>query len=148
MMTYLTSVISFIGLGGVFAIVSALIVGTFLYFNKNEVVRKIAIGLVVSAIVLVFFSGLYLLSAASSTSSNTALSPILSLAGGILYICSLLCGFIKYIAGLIKPNSEDKLDPANDKKVALIIKWKKLMEDKIITEDEFMAKRNELLDLN
>ena len=68
--------------------------------------------------------------------------------GGILYACSVLCGFIYYIVCLVKPVSEDQLDPVNDKKVILIMKWRKLMDEKIITEEEFMAKRNELLGIN
>ena len=149
MMTYLTSIIAYIGVGGVFTIVAALIIGTLLYFNGNVVVRKIAMGLVISSVILVFFTGLIIMGATAKTAAtDTALSPVLSLVGGILYACSVLCGFIYYIVCLVKPVSEDQLDPVNDKKVILIMKWRKLMDEKIITEEEFMAKRNELLGIN
>ena len=152
MMTYFSSSFSFVGLGGVFTIGFALIAGTLLYFNKNEIARKIAIGAVVTTITLIFFIALAIISessksAVSTTAASEPLSPLFALVGGILYVCSLLCGFIYYIVGLVKPYSEDQLDPVNDKKVVLIMKWRKLMDQKIITEEEFLAKRNELLEI-
>lgn len=136
-----------IGVGGVLFTILILTIGTLLYFNKNEVVRKIALGLVISAQIVIFFTALSMLSVNKAT-VNSPISPVFALVSGILYVSSVLCGFIYYIVNLIKPNSEDKLDPSNDKKIALILKWKKLFEDGIITEKEFMDKRNELLEIN
>ncbi len=109
------------------------VAGSILLFSKNKIALALGIGFTVSfylaTLSLLFVSGATIL---------VLLAPI----GSIVYAVSWALELIRVA---VAHTRRDDLDPTSDPKIEAIIKWRNLLDKKIITEEEFMEKRNAIL---
>lgn len=71
-----------------------------------------------------------------------------SLIGGILTICipeADLYGYQGYMASKIFDEEGEKKELSEDEKIELIVKYKKLLDEGAITQEDFEAKKKDLL---
>ena len=127
-----------LGLGVVLAFI---LIGAFLYFVKEHIARKVGTGLLLAAFVLIFACALDAL-----MNESEALSPIFGLVAGVLMMVAFLLRFIRWIVRTTKSESgEEGEDPMADPKVRLILKWKSLLDQGVITKEEYELKRKEIV---
>lgn len=139
--TYSTNVLIvsnyYFALGGGF-LALILCVGAFLYFVDAKVARLIGTGCLVAAYACLFGMAINYLS------KDTTF--VLALVSSILFVCSLLVRFIIWIAIRVKPDIDKEDDPSRNPKVAAILEWKSLLEQDIITKEEFEEKRKAIIE--
>lgn len=120
---------------GVFA---AAAVGVFLLSSSNDVAKRVGHGLTLAA----FAAGLAL---AIMTFGEYSIAPILvivAVAALALYYLSVLIIFI------MKKSSPDSIEnPNDDARVVCIREWKHIMEEGIISPEEYEEKRQQILGL-
>lgn len=129
--------------------VSLLVAGLILDSVKHEAVHKLGIGLHVAGVaMLATYAVAWFMSLPSVDAPLGFLECIIILAGCAIY------GIAWFLVLLIHAGSFHRcegqkaaLDPEEDVHVAAIMKWKKLYNEGIITEREFIDKRNEILGL-
>lgn len=113
-----------------------LVIGVFLYFANENVARKVGTAFVVVGAIYVF--------AAALIGDVMYDAQVIALVAGILYVAVFLVRFIRWIVGVAKPDVEEN-EPLADPKIKLILKWKALVDQKVITEEEYEAKRKEIV---
>lgn len=136
---------------GVFLIVLALCVGFGLYLSKDKgTVKTVGVGMLLAANVVVFAASSRFLIAEDMSGVGTAEDPeaisismILGFIGAIVYFIALILWGLRAFAGV--STKGDSHDPDNDEKIQSLIKWHGLLEDGIITEDEYQTKRAAIL---
>ncbi|MGM9873374.1 MAG: SHOCT domain-containing protein [Bacilli bacterium] len=115
-----------------------LLVGVLLRDLKNEVASKVGQGLTVTTFAC-------LLGGALSVMNQGSLSAMLALAAGILFFATYLLYGIIACVYFKKYKSSGSDDPDNDRDIQNILKWKKLVAEGIISEEEFEEKRRAIL---
>ena len=136
---------------GVFLIVLALCVGFGLYLSKDKgTVKTVGVGMLLAANVVVFAASSRFLIAEDMSGVGTAEDPeaisismILGFIGAIVYFIALILWGLRAFAGV--STKGDSHDPDNDEKIQSLIKWHGLLEDGIITEEEYQTKRAAIL---
>lgn len=136
---------------GVFLIVLALCVGFGLYLSKDKgTVKTVGVGMLLAANVVVFAASSRFLIAEDMSGVGTAedseaisISMILGFIGAIVYFIALILWGLRAFAGV--STKGESHDPDNDEKIQSLIKWHGLLEDGIITEDEYQTKRAAIL---
>lgn len=140
----------------VFAVgVFLLIVGYALDCAKNDSVHRLGIGLHVAGMALLTGLGVYLLlqpvllTAVDGNTVDLSADSLLILVGAVLYAIAWFLVLLVHVArrGCEDGGCKEALQPEEDVHVAAIMKWKKLYNEGIITEREFIDKRNEILGL-
>lgn len=128
---------STVGIALATSTVGLLVVGLTLSFTKNDISKKIGLGFMLSGI------GLNAVTAVNTlvvSGENTPYFIYVSLVGIILFAASFVFLAFAYVD---KNSASD--DPDQDPAIQKLIKWKKLLEEGVITQDEFTEKRNLLL---
>ena len=138
---FLTVLLGFTGSFAVFGVAAILFVAIVLHHHKNKIVRNVADVVVAACMLPVLTAAIY---GVAYIGSGAAI--ILSLVASILYVLASIVKLIGHIVIKAKPDINDELDPENDEKIVCIIKWKRLLEKGIITEEEFQAKRTAILE--
>lgn len=136
---------------GVFMIVLALCVGFGLYLSKDKgTVKTVGVGMLLAANVVVFAASSRFLIAEDMSGVGTAEDPeaisismILGFIGAIVYFIALILWGLRAFAGV--STKGESHDPDNDEKIQSLIKWHGLLEDGIITEEEYQTKRAAIL---
>ena len=137
---------------GVFMIVLALCVGFGLYLSKDKgTVKTVGVGMLLAANVVVFAASSRFLIAedmsglgsVSADPEAISISMILGFIGAIVYFIALILWGLRAFAGV--STKGDSHDPDNDEKIQSLIKWHGLLEDGIITEEEYQTKRAAIL---
>lgn len=136
---------------GVFLIVLALCVGFGLYLSKDKgTVKTVGVGMLLAANVVVFAASSRFLIAEDMSGVGTAEDPeaisismILGFIGAIVYFIALILWGLRAFAGV--STKGESHDPDNDEKIQSLIKWHGLLEDGIITEEEYQTKRAAIL---
>ena len=129
------------GLVGAGIVLFLLLLGAFLRYNKGPVASKLGDAFALASILLIFGSCFAYFAA---DAGGTTL--LFGFVAGIVYAASAIVRLIIYVVKVAKPEmASDSLDPDNDRKVQLIIKWKALLDKGVITQEEFDAKRLEIL---
>lgn len=136
---------------GVFMIVLALCVGFGLYLSKDKgTVKTVGVGMLLAANVVVFAASSRFLIAEDLSGVGAAADPdaisismILGFIGAIVYFIALILWGLRAFAGV--STKGDSHDPDNDEKIQSLIKWHGLLEDGIITEEEYQTKRATIL---
>lgn len=136
---------------GVFLIVLALCVGFGLYLSKDKgTVKTVGVGMLLAANVIVFAAASRFLIAEDMSGVGTAEDPeaisismILGFIGAIVYFIALILWGLRAFAGV--STKGESHDPDNDEKIQSLIKWHGLLEDGIITEEEYQTKRAAIL---
>lgn len=108
-------------------------VGFFLMNAKNEIAKKVGLGITTGFMVILFYLSLV------AISNSTA--AIMGLVSVVLYVVYFLIALI----GRIAIGSDNDNDPETDPKIKKILGWKKLQEEGIISAEEFEEKRQEIL---
>lgn len=117
--------------------VTSLLVGLTLVFTKNEISTKVGLGLLLAGFGMAFITVL------NSMTGTLPYFAIMSLVAIILFGISFI---FKAIAVADKRSNSD--DPDEDPTIQKIIKWKKLLDEGILTEQEYQDKREAILGLN
>ena len=117
------------------------VVGILLEKSKNDLARRVGLGLALSTFVVMLGVSIPLL----GNEDGFGYSVLIVLIAAICYLLAVLVRGIMAIVRLAKPLNEDTNDPYNDKNIQELIKWKKFCDDGIITKDEFEAKRARIL---
>ncbi len=126
-----------------------LFLGAVINFSKNELASRIGFAMVgCSALeaLIGFFNVCAAVNLASDSSSSKTVSigigSILALVGVILFCCAVvLYLFEMFVSGMDNTKSTDA-------RIMEVKKWKELLNEEIITREEFEAKRTEVLKLN
>ena len=119
-------------LGAGIAIVMV-VAGSILLFSKNAIARAFAIAFTVSV---------YAFALLGFLAGGEGLVYLVAFIAAIVYLVSWLFALIVYAVGHAK---HDDSDPNSDARIEAILKWRNLLDKKIITEEEFMEKRNHIL---
>lgn len=139
------------GLSVLFVGVLLLILGLVLDSSKNEVAHKIGVGLHVAGIVmLVVYAIAWFISLPDPNKPAGYMDCIVILVGAVVYglgwfMTLLMHASRRYECGAC--GAAKAIQPEEDAHIAAIMKWKKLYNEGIITEREFIDKRNEILGL-
>lgn len=110
-------------------------VGFFLFNSKNEVAKKVGFGLTTG--------GMVYLASVSISSLEVSTVSVVGLVGIILFVIYLMLKLIEKIIS----KDVDVVYPEQDKKIQAVLAWKKLLEEGIISKEEFEKKRVEILKL-
>ena len=116
-------------------------IGAFLMFANNDVAKKIGSGFVAVAMLFSFINSVLILKAGSELVAKTAVSAVFIVIAVLSYIAH-------YILVLIAMFVDKANNLGGDVRVKQIKEWKALMDDGIITPEEFQEKRNQILGLN
>lgn len=126
-----------------------LFVGVFLAFSKNDTGKKIGNGLLLGAFTMIFIFAILSIASAnntgSSTSSKTKIPTTDAVISLIAYAVILLHYLLSVIMHLLKQTDTKKTELTNN--IALIKEWKSLLDENIITPEEFDKKKSEILGL-
>lgn len=125
---------------GCIVILVLLAVGYVLYVSKHE---KLGVGLLLAANVAVLWTCVTVLAKIPEGGELTSYSIIIALTGTIIFYVALIIYGARFFITLL--NNFDNCDPELDPKVKTLTKWKKLQEQGINTEEEFEAKKKEIL---
>lgn len=117
-------------------------VGAFLIFAKNDTARKIGNGLSVFAFTVGAALSFYTLSFSDAT--GVSFGAICLLVAAVLLLLHYAFLFINY---LLTRNNPELENPNDDLRVVRIREWKQLMEEEIITKEEYEQKRISILGL-
>lgn len=134
---------------GVFLIVVATCLGLGLYLSQKEgTVKTIGICLLLAANIIVFAActDLFVVEEETGATEEEALismSQVLGLIGAIVFFVALILWGLRAFAGA--STKGDSHDPENDEKIQSLIKWHGLLEQGIITEEEYQTKRAAIL---
>lgn len=123
-------------LGCIF-IVLLFALGIVLYFSKYN---KVGLGLLLAANVVVF--GLCIAEYSTGVEVKS-ISIVIGLVGSSLYFAGLMMYGIHYL--IVKLTAAENCDPDMNSKIQLLLKWKDLEKQGIITEEEFLEKKAEIL---
>ena len=132
---------------GVVLVVLGLILDTV----KSEVAHKVGVGLHVAGMaMLVVYALAWFLSLPDPNKPAGYVDCILILVGAVIYgfgwfMTLLMHASRRYECGAC--GATKAIQPEEDAHIAAIMKWKKLYNEGIITEREFIDKRNEILGL-
>lgn len=113
-----------------------LVAGTMFLFSKNHTVRALGVGFTV-AIYTALLTFLF-------TDFGNAIAPMICAVASIVFAVSWIFEIIRYAVAHVRA---EECEPEDDARVQAILKWRSLLDRKIITEEEFLAKRNKILGL-
>ncbi len=137
---------------GVFSIVVATCLGLGLYLSQKEGTGKtIGICLLLAANIIVFAActDLFVVEEETGASEEEALismSQVSGLIGAIVFFVALILWGLRAFANLARPVESN--DPEDDPQIKLVLKWRTLLEEGVITEEEYQAKRVSILGLD
>lgn len=137
---------------GVFLIVVATCLGLGLYLSQKEGTAKtIGICLLLAANIIVFAActDLFVVEEETGASEKEALismSQVLGLIGAIVFFLALILWGLRAFANIARPVESN--DPEDDPQIKLVLKWRTLLEEGVITEEEYQAKRVSILGLD
>ena len=149
MLSILISVITNTGLDGTFMtlieiniiLIACAALGVFLMFTKNDVARKLGNGMTVVGFLTGLICAVSVLVDMDSKNADTPIGAVIMIVSVVLLLLHYAFLLVDY---LLNRNAA-KMDPSEDKRVARIKEWKALMEEGIITEEEYEEKRVQLL---
>ena len=109
-------------------------VGFFLFFTTNNITKKIGLGLSTACMLGLAYYAL-------KTLGEAPTSSIVSLVAVILYVLYFGVNLLGYL--ILGNNCEN--EPDKDPKIKAVLKWRKMVEEGIISKEEFEATRQEVL---
>lgn len=113
----------------------------FTMLDKNKALRYTGYGLVGTGEIIMLVIGII-----GIVSGGGAMSTIFALVSGILFVIFMIFAFVTRLISLIKYGSADRFE--GSKAAAFrteLLGWKSLLDDGLITEEEFEAKRAEIV---
>lgn len=119
-------------------IVAAATVGIFLISAKNDTAKKIGHGLTLSAYAVGLAYALLTLTA----QGDASLGALLMIAAAALLAAFYIC---KLLGVIMNKGLSSELNPNDDIRIIRIKEWKHIMEEGIISEEEFEEKRIAIL---
>ena len=127
--------------------VLCLFVGVFLYFVENKALSRLGLALVLGCACISLGLAIVSLGESAKTSANdTSISYIIAMVGSIIVILAFFLDMTYLILEkALKVQKEATSAEQLNNDVELLEKWKKLLDDKMITEEEFEAKRKAIL---
>ena len=113
--------------------VTLAVIGCIFLGMKNKVLYAIGVGFSVPVFLLPF---------GALGDGFAHISSLIAFIAAVVYAVSWIFCLIAYAVGHAK---HDEVDPDSDPRIEAILKWKKYLDQKIITEEEFMERRNAIL---
>ena len=130
-------------------VVIAAVVGAILSYSNNDIAKRVGHGFIVAAFVLGLATALVTLKTTTTTvgtttkkGSETSIASVIMIVASIVLALSYVFNLLIYILG---KNSNDTLNPSEDVRIVRIKEWKQLMEEGIITQEEYEEKRIQIL---
>lgn len=117
-------------------------IGVFLMFTKNDITKKIGYGLTAVLMLFALINGTVVAKELDHDLSSAA--PFLAIIAAIVYMVYYVLEFIVFILD----KKHETFNPNDDSRIQLIKEWKALMDEGIITSEEFQEKRNQILGLD
>lgn len=111
-------------------------VGFFMFNAKNSIVKRIGVGLTTGFMVVILYASI-----AAIAYSAAAILGVAAVSVYALYFILLLIEYIAY-------NKSVENDPQKNPKIQKIIEWKKLLDEGIISKEEFEKQRQAILNLD
>ena len=127
-----TNMLLMIGLG----------IGVFLMFTRNDIAKKVGYGLTAVAMLFSLINGTVIAKELDHALSSAA--PFLAIIAAIVYVVHYVLEFIVFILD----KKHETFNPKDDARIKCIKEWKALMDEGIITPEEFQEKRNQILGLD
>ena len=133
-----------IALGGF--VVLCLFVGIFLYFLDNKALSRLGFALVLGCACINLGLAIISLGVSKKASSDVSISYIIALVGSIIVILAFFLDMTHLVLGKVLQSRREitSVEQLNND-VELLEKWKKLLDEKMISEEEFEAKRKAIL---
>lgn len=126
--------------------VLCLFVGIFLYFVENKVLSRLGLALVLGCACINLGLAIVSLGESAKTSSDTSISYSIAMVGSIIVILAFFLDMTYILLEkALKVQKEATSAEQLNNDVELLEKWKKLLDEKMITEEEFEAKRKAIL---
>lgn len=117
------------------AVIPTAILGLFLAYTKNDISKKVGYAFLTTAFVLAFVQTL--------PYEASEISVVFMLIGAGLYaVYYIIIG-----VALLATRGRPAVDPGADPKITLLKKWKELLDEGMITKEEFEEKRIAILGL-
>lgn len=127
------------------------IVGAVLIFAKNDTAKKIGHGLYVAALVLSLGIALNFIGAESMSTVATDEETVTSIAAVFVMIAAILAAVyyvLQLVILILGKGAKEGESPLTDTRIVRVKEWKQLMDEGIITKEEFEEKRVAILGLN
>lgn len=126
--------------------VLCLFVGIFLYFVENKVLSRLGLALVLGCACINLGLAIVSLGESAKTSSDTSISYSIAMVGSIIVILAFFLDMTYILLEkALKVQKEATSAEQLNNDVELLEKWKKLLDEKMISEEEFEAKRKAIL---
>lgn len=128
-------------------------VGVLLIFSKNDTAKKIGHGLYIATLIISLASALNFINVeptAVTAATTTAEVETVSAIGAILILIGAILGAVHYLLQLvilILNNGAKDSGPYSDSRIVRIKEWKQLLDEGIITKEEYEEKRVTILGL-
>lgn len=118
------------------------LVGAFLFYSNNKIARLIG-GPTVAAYFIILFG-------TSINGMEYSITLFLAFIATIIFVFAMVLFAVHCFILFIKKDTKKlaKHDPDNDETIQVLIKWKDLLENEVITQEEFDVKRKAILELN
>lgn len=133
---YMTTMVAFVG---VFALG---VVGIFLLSAQSDVAKRIGHGFVISSFGIGLTAAIGNMTIVVDGEETTSIAAILMLVAAILlafyYLCELVVSIIRRSGSYVE-------SPDEDVRITRVKEWKSLMEEGIISEEEYEEKRCQIL---
>lgn len=125
---------------GLILVVAALIVGAILSYSDKKMVARVGKGLAVVGYVVPLLCSLMII--VSSKENYVSIGFILLIVGIVLLVISYVFDIIIFVVG----KEED--DAGVDARIEKVRYYKMVLDEGIISEEEYQQKKNEILQLN
>ena len=124
--------------------------GIFLMFSKNEVAKKVGNGLTVASFVAALFCAVNAMVLSGEMADAGVDDAEISIGAVIVIIAAvfLLLHYAFLIANAIVSKNSANINPSDDIRIERIREWKKLLDEGIISQEEYEEKRSQILQLN
>lgn len=125
-------------------------IGFSLKLSKNDTVKLLGNGMTVVGFATGFICALSILANLDKQYDDTPIGTIFMVVSLVVLIISYLCLLIDYLISnnsLLNHNSNSTDNPNEDIRIIRIKEWKVLLDEGIISEEEFEEKRAQILDL-
>ena len=119
-------------------IVAGATAGVFLILAQNDTAKKIGHGLTLSA----YAVGLAYALLTVTAEGDTSIGAVLMIAAAAMLVAFYIC---KLIGVIMNKGLSGELNPNDDIRIIRIKEWKRIMEEGIISEEEFEEKRLAIL---
>lgn len=132
------------------AIILCAIIGSVLISSKNDTARRVGHGMTVAAFVAGFSIALLFVGKEGNVSgyATTTTAKTDSTAAILMIVAASLLAvyyIFQFVILILNKGTTEAESPLEDSRIARVKEWKQILDEGIITQEEFEEKRNQIL---